>query len=223
MSSLRQQFIQHLELKGLSQKTVQNYTHVVIKLSQYYKVSPVELSTQQIKDYFHHLIKNKVLSEKSINNHIGALKTFYKFALPDSDIMKAFPSMKEPVTLPVVLTKSEMINLLSAPTNIKHKSILVILYATGIRLQECCDLELCDIKREEMLLHVKSGKGKKERYTILSKNLLEILAAYYTACRPKKYLFEGIYGKKYSKRSVEKIVTAATQKAGIKKKYHHIH
>lgn len=217
MTQLRHSFIQNLELKGFSPRTVQNYVQVVAKLSKFYNCSPLELSKQQIKDYFHHQIKNKLLAPRSINLHIGALKTFYNFMLPESDIMKGITSMKEPSTFPEVLTKSEIISLLSAPSNVKHKAVLEVLYSSGIRLQECCDLELCDIRRTERLIHVKSGKGNKERYTIISQQAIDTLTDYYYLCRPRRYLFEGIYGKSYSKRSIENIVNRSAQTAGIKK------
>lgn len=217
MTALRQNFIQQMELKGRSPKTINTYVHVISKLSRFYNLSPLKISTQQIRDYLHYQIKNKLLCEKTINQHIGALKTFYKHMLPESDIMNGITSMKEPSVLPVVLSKTEIARLLEAPNNIKHRAILEVLYSSGIRLQECCDLELCDIIRERNLLHIKSGKGKKERYTILSNKALKTLTFYYYSCRPQKYLFEGFYGKQYSKRSVEKLVSAAAQKAGIKK------
>jgi site-specific recombinase XerD len=138
--------------------------------------------------------------------------------LPESDIMNGITAMKEPATLPDVLSKCEVFSLLAVPLNIKHKAILEVLYSTGIRLQERCDLELCDIKRADRLVHVKSGKGKKERYTIISQQAIDTLTIYYCACRPKRYLFEGRNGNQYSKRSIEKIVTCAALKAVIKRK-----
>jgi len=187
MTQLRHNFIQNLELKGFSPRTVRNYVQVVAKLSRYYNCSPLELSKQQIKDYFHHQIKNKLLAPRSINLHIGALKTFYNFMLPESDIMKGITSMKEPSTFPDVLSKSEVASLLAVPINVKHKAILEVLYSSGIRLQECCDLELRDIRRAERLLHVKSGKGKKERYTIISQKALDTLTEYYYMCKFHPY------------------------------------
>lgn len=217
MTPLRQDFIQRLELKGFSPRTVSNYVQAVAKLSGFYKCSPLEISAQQIKDYFHHHIKNKLLAPRSINLHIGALKTFYKYMLPESDIMKGITSMKEPSTLPMVLSKSEVIKLLAAPSNIKHRAILEILYSSGIRLQECCDLELRDIDSARRLIHIRSGKGRKERYTIISKRSIETLKIYVSACRPKKFLFEGYFYKQYARRTIERVVSNAAQKAGIKK------
>jgi len=197
MTALRQDFIQRLELKGFSPMTIRNYIQVVARISKFFNRSPLDLTNQQIKDYFHHHIKNNLLAPRSINLHIGALKTFYNFMLPESDTMNGITAMKEPSTFPDVLTKGEVISLLTAPSNIKHRAILEVLYSGGIRLQECCDLELCDIKRSEHLLHIKSGKGKKERYTIISQHAIDTLTNYYRVCRPRKYLFEGRFGNQY--------------------------
>ena len=106
----------------------------------------------------------------------------------------------------------------AAAMNIKHRAITELLYATGIRLNECIDLKPCDIKSAEMLVHIRSGKGSKERFTLLSERALLTLREYFRQQRPKEFLFEGyVPGKKYSKRSVEKIVSVVAQKAGIDK------
>jgi Site-specific recombinase XerD len=217
MTPLRQDFIQRLELKGYSPKTVKSYVNAVAKLAKFYNCSPLEITSQQIKDYLHQLIKNKVMAERSINLDIGALKTFYNFMLPGSDVMKDITGMKPPKVLPEVLTTDEVTKLLAAPSNVKHRAILELLYSSGIRLQECCDLEPGDIDRSQLLLHIRSGKGKKERFTIISQRVIDTLSDYYRACRPKKYLFEGWYDKQYSRRSIEKIVSTAAEKASIKK------
>lgn len=217
MTLLRTNFIQRLELKGLSARTIKSYVDVVVQLSKFYKCSPDLLNTQQVRDFLHHLVKNDNFSASSINLYIGALKTFYKLMAPDTGIMKGISSMKKPNVLPVVLTLDEIRKLLDAPSNIKHRAILELIYSSGIRLHECIDLLPSDIDRSRYLLHVRSGKGKKERYTLLSKKAAETIGIYLIACRPSHYLFESKKGKQYSDSSIEKIVAAAAKNAGIEK------
>ena len=134
--------------------------------------------------------------------------------------MKNISSMKVPETLPIVLTEAETAKMLevAATINIKHRAIIEMLYGSGIRLEECIDLKPCDILSTEMLVHIRSGKGRKERFTLLSERALITLREYYRQQRPKVFLFEGyVPGKQYSKRSVENIVSAVAKKAGIDK------
>jgi site-specific recombinase XerD len=220
MSILRQQFIKELQLLNLSKATVVNYVGAVNNLAKFTTKSPAVLTRDDIAAFLHDELTVKRLAPTTINVHIGALKTFYKLMCPESHVMKHISAMKIPETLPVVLTEAEVTAMMQVAQNsiIKHKAIIEILYCSGMRLQECIDLKPCDIKSTEMLIHIRSGKGKKERYTLLSERALTTLRDYFRAVRPKVFLFEGVKpGQQYSKRSVEKIVTDTAKKASIDK------
>jgi len=220
MSVLRERFIREIQLLNLAQRTADNYVSAVSKLSKFTGKSPLVLSRDDIGAFLRHELTVDKLSPATINQQIGALKTFYKLMAPGSEVMKDISPMKVPETLPVVLTEVETVAMLTAAgnMNIKHKAIIELLYCSGIRLQECIDLRPCDIKSSEMLVHIRSGKGGKERFTLLSQRALATLRDYFRGHRPKEFLFEGyVPGKQYSKRSVEKIVTVVAKNAGIDK------
>jgi integrase/recombinase XerD len=220
MSVLQDRFVRELKLRNPAENTIENYVSIVAKLYKITNKPPLKLSRDDIAAFILHELTVQKLAASTINQHIGCLKTFYKLMSPGSEVMKGISSMKVPETLPVVLTEVETIKMLKAAgtMNIKHQAITELLYATGARLEECIDLKPGDIKSTEMLVHIRSGKGRKERFTLLSQRALSTQREYFRRCRPKEFLFEGyVYGKQYSKRSMEKIVSVAAQKTGIDK------
>jgi integrase/recombinase XerD len=220
MSLLQDRFVRELKLLNLAENTIESYVSIVAKLCKLTDKQPLKLSRDDIAAFILHELTVEKLAPRTINLHIGCLKTFYKLMSPGSEVMKSISSMKVPETLPVVLTEAETIKMLQAAStmNIKHQAITEVLYATGARLEECIDLKPGDIKSTEMLVHIRSGKGSKERFTLLSQRALITLREYFRRERPKEFLFEGyVPGKQYSKRSVEKIVSVVAQKAGIDK------
>jgi len=218
MTPLRESFIRELELLGRSPNTIRNYVAATAKLARFHNAGPLLLSTEDIKAFLHHELKVEKLEASTLNMQIGALKTFYKLMGPDLHVMEGIGAMKGPQHLPTVLTVEEVRALLDATHNPKHRCLLEVLYASGIRLRECLDLVPGDINREQLLLRVRSGKGRKERLTLLSTTALETLTNYYRAYRPLHYLFEGQRpGRQYAARSIGKIVEQASSRAGINK------
>lgn len=220
MSVLHDRFVRELKLLNLAENTIENYVSIVTKLSKLTDKPLLKLTRDDIAAFILHELTVEKLAPRTINLHIGCFKTFYKLMSPGSEVMKNISSMKVPETLPVVLTEAETVKMLQAAgtKNIKHRAITELLYSTGVRLEECIDLKPCDIKSTEMLVHVRSGKGSKERFTLLSERALITLREYFRQQRPKVFLFEGyVPGKQYSKRSVEQIVSVTAKKAGIDK------
>lgn len=218
MTRLRRDYIQRLELKRFSKHTIDIYVGVVAKLGEFHDRSPLNLTTQQIRDFLYDELKVRKLCASTINQHIGSLKNFYRLMAPDSGVMKGISAMKIPSKLPVVLTREETAALLGAVKNIKHRAIVELMYSSGIRLAECVELVPADIQRKNLLLRVRRGKGEKERYTIISARALETLGAYYRAARPRKYLFEGHGAQQYGRRSIGKVVSDGAKRAGIDKR-----
>ena len=131
-----------------------------------------------------------------------------------------FYSVERPMKkerLPQVLAKEEVLDMINCTRNLKHRCIIKLLYSAGLRRSELLNLKLVDIESARMLIKIKDGKGKKDRYTLLSNGLLDELRTYYREYRPKKYLFEGNEGVRYSASSVAKIVARSAQWAKIKK------
>lgn len=120
--------------------------------------------------------------------------------------------------LPEVISKQDAKAMISATQNIKHRCILSILYSAGLRRNELINLKITNIDSKRMLINIKNGKGGKDRYSLLSRSVLEDLRKYYVEYKPKKYLFEGANGGTYSSTSINKIVEKAATRAGIRKK-----
>jgi integrase/recombinase XerD len=216
MSELRQRYVRHLELGGYSTRTISNYVHTVAALSRHYGCSPVELSSAQIAAYLHQLLMERHFAARSVNLHIGALKNFYRFADVHPCPLAGVKRVREPQSLPVILTAQEVERLLDAVYNPKHKAAVALLYSAGLRLSECVHLQPDDIDSKQMLVRVRSGKGNKERFSTLSVRTLSLLRAYARVRRPRVWLLEGRYGR-MSTRSLGKIVVRAARRAGISK------
>lgn len=125
---------------------------------------------------------------------------------------------KKERVLPNVLSEEEVATILKCAENLKHKAMLSLIYSSGLRLGELINLTIHDIDSKRMLIIIKQGKGKKDRVSLLSVKVLEILREYFKKYKPKDYLFEGQFGEQYSPTSVQKVFKIAKQKAGIKKK-----
>jgi site-specific recombinase XerD len=221
MSVLRSQFIDQLHLKGLSDSTVENYVSNISSLSRHYKVSPLDLSAQQISDYLLHLLRDRKLFPSTVNLHIDSMKSFYALMAPGSTIMDNIPHVKNVHRLPLVLSRQEVDRMIAATENLKHRAALMLLYSAGLRLMECVNLKPCHIESQRMKIRIEQGKGKVDRYTTLSEKTLKTLKEYYRKYRPKVWLFEGQKGgEQYSARSIEVIVKNAARHAKIGKNVH---
>jgi integrase/recombinase XerD len=219
MTPLRARFIAHLELKGYAAKTRKNYLQPVIQFSRWLKRSPDTLTKEELQRYLLYLKLERKLAIRSLNIHIYALKCFCDFVLPEADIMAPYKRLKEPKYQPDVLSREEVIAIIDTETNLKYKAIIAILYASGIRLEECVALDINDIDSARMVIHVRNGKGGKERISILSNKALAILREYWILYKPRTCLFEGnVKGKRINRRTVEEIVAIAAFKTGLRKR-----
>lgn len=218
MTKLRERMKMELELRGYSPKTVRNYLLHVQYYAQFFNASPDKLNINHIKQYLHHSISEK-LSDSYIRASYYSLKFFYENVLSVPwDFGNTIPKHKSKKTLPVVLSMDEVNLILDSTSNIKHKAILSVIYSSGLRLSEACRLRINDIDSKNMQVFVSQGKGKKDRYTILSENCLELLRKYFKAYRPSHWLFEGeAFDKHIAERTVEKIFRKSLIKSGVPK------
>lgn len=217
MSELRTKMQNFMELKGYSSQTVRNYIHAVAKYCEYYGKHPNELNSEHIMNYLIYLKRERNMGSGSVNQAYSGLKILYTQVLKrewDSTI----PRSKRVNKLPRVLSREEVSAILEAKTNIKHKVLLKLLYSTGMRISELCNLKISDIDSKRMLIRINQGKGKKDRMTLLSKSILKELREYYLFYRPGKWLFEGNYCKQYSTRSLQNVFKHAKKKAGVTSK-----
>ncbi len=177
-----------------------------------------DVSEQVIEDYLYHCKNTKNYSYSAMKQHIASIRFLYLNVLEKPVPKSLNIKMKRPQTLPVVLSKDEVQKLIKVTGNIKHKTILLLIYSAGLRLGELLNLKISDIDSTRLKIHIRQAKGKKDRYVALSEKLLPILRGYYKKYQPKDYLIEGVKGGRYSDKSVQSIMKQALKKAGIRKK-----
>lgn len=221
MTPLRKRFIDMLEAKGFTQPTVRNYTQAVAKISRFHNKSPLLFTEDDIRAFLLHEMKVEKRAMRTVELHRCALGTFYRLLAPESKVMERISRIKVPKHLPVVLSREEVERLIKAIRNLKHKTVVVLLYSSGLRLSECAALKVSDIDSGRMTVRVEMGKGGKDRYVVLSRRAYHVMRAYCAARRPAHWLFPGWKPDTHlSKRSIAKIVETAAKRAGINKNVH---
>ena len=210
-------YLAKLELKCYALNTVKTYVSCFEAFMNHFSNKELdELNENDIRGYLQKLIQEDC-SHSYVNQAINSIKFYYEVVQEMPNRFYAIERPRVEEKLPQVLAKEEVLAMIQNTNNMKHRCVVSFLYSAGLRRSEVLNLEPQDIDSRRMVVRVKSGKGNKDRYSILSEKLLRDLRKYYVQWRPKKYLFEGPTGGKYSAESVVKIVKEAARKAGIKK------
>ena len=220
MTELRQKMIRAMELKNLSHHTQRSYLASVTGIARFYKESPDKMTKEKIEDYLLYLKLEKGNAPNSCSSVLTGLRFFYK-NVTEKEMPVTYSVRRTPRKLPEVLTMEEIWNIICATNNLKHRMILMTTYSAGLRASEVIKLKPEHIESKRMLIKVEEGKGKKDRYTLLSKKLLIELRSYYKKCRPKTYLFPSSFKKRkdqlLSYESIRSVYEKARKKAGVKK------
>jgi integrase/recombinase XerD len=212
------EYIKTLVLKKYSEKTVRVYTSLFLQFMRYFKRKQLdEINDEEIRDYLLYLNTKKKVSDSHLNQAINSIKFYYEKVLrrPTQEYYLQRPRTSK--KLPEVMSMAEVASILRSVDNIKHRCILYLIYSGGLRLGEVTNLKMTDIDPGRMMIKIRQGKGKKDRYTLLSDKALELLRLYIQEYTPSEWLFQGTEGGKYSDRSVQEIFHKAVRKAGIKK------
>lgn len=218
-SQFIEQLIHEMQLRNYSSKTIHTYGELLSKVENFYNLSPDKISTQQFKDYLHRRITGEEISTSMINQYISAFKILQVDVLKRDWEHIRIKRPRRVKKLPVVLSIDEVEKLIVSTQNLKHRAILMLAYSSGLRRQELQLIKPSAIDSSRMQVHVVQGKGKKDRYTILSAKTLEMLRLYYKYARPSNYLFEaqGRKGKPLSDSTLNCIIKKNAVKAGIRK------
>ena len=218
MGVLRTRMEQDLLVRGRSAKTRDGYLRVVAGLAKYYRRSPDQLSEREVQQYLVHLIQERKLAWSSCRVAVCALRFFYETTLGRARLTFSVPLPKGAQKLPEILSREEVARLLASVANRKHRTLLMVTYAGGLRVSEAVHLRARDIDSQRMLIRVEQGKGRKDRYTLLSQRLLEELRVYYRIYRPTEWLFpRRREAAPLSTSSAQRIYNAAKLRAGIHK------
>jgi integrase/recombinase XerD len=205
-----------LEIARYSTNTIGTYLNATKLFFQHHAAkNPKDISAADIEAYQHELATTRKVSNSYLNQVVNALRYYYKDVLGDAYRVKFIERPRGERKLPKVLSEQEVAAILKAPTNLKHRCILMLIYSAGLRLGELIALERTDIIPERKQVLIRGGKGGKDRVSLLSEKLLALLQEYLTSYAPRHYLFEGPQGAKYSDTSVQQVFKQAKKKAGI--------
>jgi len=206
-----------MELRGYSPQTQNHYLCHLRQLEKYANKPAVQVSTDELKQFLHHRIKSGI-SYSNINISCNAFKLFFNKVLSFNWSDDVIVRPKRPKKLPHVLSKDEILSIMDQVVNLKHKTILLTTYSSGLRISETLNLRISDIDSKNMLLRINHGKGNKDRLTVLSHENLKILRLYWKLYRPTDLLFPGLVeGKPIAARNVQYVFQVAKEKVGISK------
>jgi integrase/recombinase XerD len=219
MTSLRQRMTEDMQVRNLALNTQTCYVQQVSLFARHFDKSPEQLGPEDIRTYQIYLTNEKKLAPGSVLIAVAALRFLYKVSLKKNWTFEdAIPALKKPQKLPVVLSPEEVLQFLGCVGSTKHRAILTTCYAAGLRISEAIHLKPTDIDSQRMVIRVEQGKGQKDRYVMLSPQLLETLRSYWRAMRPKGWLFEGdVSGQPINRSSVELACQKARRLSGIRK------
>jgi integrase/recombinase XerD len=223
VTHLRKMMLEELQRRNYSQNTTRSYLQIVRDFARHFNRAPDQLGPDEIRQYQVYLIKEGKLGVRTVGHRTAALRFFFVKTLKRHYPVEEVPYPKQPRRLPVILSQEEVIALINSASNLFHRAMLMTLYSTGMRRAEVCSLKVEDIDSGRMLIHIRQGKGGKDRDVPLNPQLLETLREYYRWMRPKTYLFPGtVNGLRADKPITTKMTweacREAAKRAGITKR-----
>ena len=217
MTPLRRRMIDDMMIRNMSPLTQKAYVRAVKNFSKFFRKSPDKLTFEHVRDYQLHL-GSRGLGVQAINQIMCALRFFYGTTLGKTGVSEHIPLGRRPDTLPPVLAREEVERFLKAVNDLEFRTAFVTIYATGLRVSEAVALTIKDIDSARMVIHIRQGKGRKDRYVMLSEQLLAILRAYWDCARPQHFLFPGPDpARPITVRSLQRACRLAAEAAGLDK------
>lgn len=209
-------YLNKLELKKYANNTVRSYVSLFEAFINYYRTKELtHINEEDISVYLQKLVRDK-RSNSYINQSINSIKFYYEIVMGMPNRFYSIDRPRKEQKLPQIISKEEVLKIIAHTNNLKHKCIVGLLYSAGLRRSELINLKISDIDSKRMLIRIEAGKGNKDRYSLLSTQILKDLRLYYKKWEPVKYLIEGQYGGQYSGQSIGKIVVNAAKKARIR-------
>jgi integrase/recombinase XerD len=205
-----------MEIRGLALNTRKAYLRAMRKFVQHFMRPPDEMTEEDIRRYQLHLTRERKVSWGVFNLAVAGIKFFYRVTLKKKWDIEEIPYQRKPRKLPEILSAEKVLALISSLRNLKHRTILMTMYSAGLRVSEVISLKVTDIDSQRMVIRIGQGKGRKDRYVMLSPRLLAILREYWKAARPKTWLFPGLIpGKPLDRNTINRIVENAKRTAKI--------
>jgi integrase/recombinase XerD len=215
--------LEELQRRNFSPTTIRSYLYAVERFARHFKCRPDRLNHTHLRSYQAHLLRTGQLQPKTVRLHVSALRFFFVKTLRRRYLLDDTPYPKAPQRLPSILSVEEMARLIEAADGLYHRTMVMMLYSTGMRSAELLQLQVADIDSRRMLIHIRYGKGGRDRYVPLSPTLLETLRVYYRWMRPKTWLFPGTVhnwraDKPITKRVLWNAVVLAAERADLRKR-----
>jgi site-specific recombinase XerD len=215
--------LEELQRRNFSPTTIRSYLYAVERFARHFKCRPDRLNHTHLRSYQAHLLRTGQLQPKTVRLHVSALRFFFVKTLRRRYLLDDTPYPKAPQRLPSILSVEEITRLIEAADGLYHRTMLMVLYSTGMRSAELLQLHVADIDSRRMLIHIRYGKGGRDRYVPLSPTLLETLRVYYRWMRPKTWLFPGTVhnwraDKPITKRVLWNAVVLAAERADLRKR-----
>jgi len=222
MTRLRKLMLDALECRNYAKSTADAYVHALKEFAAYFRRPPDQLGPKQISEFQLHLLRDLKQAPLTVRQHIAAVRFFFIHTLKRHYPPSEFRYPKTPQRLPIILSKDEVAKMIDAATTLLHRTLLMTLYSTGMRRAEIIRLKVSDIDSQRMVIHIRQGKGSKDRDVPLSPKLLETLREYWRWKKPRTYLFpghaqRGSTGEHLTSKAIYHAVKGAARRAGIQK------
>ena len=218
MSELRRKMLADLRIRNYAERTQGMYITRVAEMARHFGRSPADLSGEEVREYLRYLIEERKVARSWFAQTVSALRFLYRFTLGRPEMVPQIPYPRLKRRHPVVLSPAEVVRLLKATPNLKHRTVALVLYGTGLRISEALALEVRDIDSERMVITVRHGKGDRDRQVTLSDVLLEALREYWRAYGPSGCLFPGKDpAKPMVPSTIQRALKAARKRAQIAK------
>jgi integrase/recombinase XerD len=228
MTPLRQRMTEDMQLRNLSTETQRAYLHYITGLARFYQTSPEHLSLEELREYQLYLVNERQYSAESVNHFVVSAKFLYNVTLETPWAENALPRCRVPHKLPVVLSATEVSEFFQHVCTIRYRAALMTAYGAGLRVSEVVALQIGDIDSQRNLIRVRQGKGKKDRYAMLSARLLEVLRCWFRSqhpagqppkVSPEDWLFPGWRkGRHMNTASLQTVCREAARAAGLSKR-----
>ena len=225
MGELRDRMAEDLRLRGMTSGTVYTYVYCARRLAAFHRRSPAELGAEEVRAFLVHLESTRGLSGATRQVYTAALRFLYRVTLRRPEVVAHLPSVKVPKRLPEILSGSEVARLIDAVHSLMYRAIIMVTYASGLRIMEAVSLKPADIDSRRGVIHIHQGKGRKDRLVPLSPRVLVLLRQCWAARRPSgPFLFPGRRpGTHVSTRAVRDALRRARRDAGLTKRvYPHL-
>jgi site-specific recombinase XerD len=215
--------LDELQRRNYAPATMRYYVRNVAQFARFFKRSPNRLDHRDLRTYQAHLLRDQQLAPRTVMLHVCAIRFFFNKVLHRRYLLDDTPYPKAPRRLPQILSREEVTQVIAAAHSLMHRTMLMLLYSTGIRNAELRHLQVQDIDSRRMLIHIRHGKGDRDRYVPLSPTLLDTLRVYYQWMRPTTYLFPGTVAnwradKPISDKLLRGACARAAKNAGLRKR-----